>query len=62
MKQLSIADLIVLEKYCNNTLAGKSIKDSDVVNYLYEIWDACNKELILRMSSIYQSLHNTSTT
>jgi hypothetical protein len=62
MKELSIADLIALSKYCNNTLESNAIKDSEVINYLFEIGDACNKELVERMSIIYQSLHNTSTT
>lgn len=58
MKDLSIADLIALSKYCNDLLASNSLKDNDVTDYLFSIWNACDHELTLRMSEIYKSLSN----
>lgn len=63
MKELSIADLIELIRHCNNMLIGTPYINSEDIDRLFAIQDACNKALAERMDNIYKSLpNNTSTT
>jgi hypothetical protein len=53
MKELSIADLIALERYCDDLM--EHTNSSETIDYLFTIMESCNAEIDKRMQKIYES-------
>ena len=58
MKELSIADLIALEKYCWSKIASNKIMASQEMDYWYDFAKSCEEELKLRLDVIHKPLES----